>query len=43
MYYQNESRFNGVYSRNSLPDETYVICDEYTGISTHWIALYVFK
>ena len=44
-YYQNESRFNGVYSRNNLPklkDGTYVInLDEYSDIETHWIALYV--
>ena len=46
MYYQNESRFNGVYSRDNLPDKTkdgaYVInLDEYSDIVTHWIALYV--
>ena len=44
-YYQNESKFNGVYSRNNLPkikDETYAInLDEYKSIGTHWIALYV--
>ena len=45
-YYQNESRFNGVYSRDSLPnkikDGAYVInLDEYSDIGTHWIALYV--
>ena len=29
-YYQNESRFNGVYSRNKIKDGTYVInLDEY--------------
>ena len=43
--YQNEPRFNGVYSRDSLPkikDEAYVIdLDEYSDIGTHWIALYV--
>ena len=44
-YYQNESRFNGVYSRNNLPDKirngAYVInLDEYSDIGTHWIALY---
>ena len=43
MYYQNESRFNGVYSRNNLPHKTkdgvYVInLDEYSDIGTHWIA-----
>ena len=45
-YYQNESRFNGVYSRDNLPkkikDGTYVInLDEYEDVGTHWIALYV--
>ena len=44
-YYKNEPRFNGVYSRDSLPDkikdEAYVInLDEYSDIGTHWIALY---
>ena len=42
---QNQSRFNGVYSRNNLSkikDEAYVIkLDEYKSIGTHWIALYV--
>ena len=45
-YYENESRFNGVYSRDNLPnkikDGTCVInLDEYSHIGTHWIALYV--
>ena len=44
-YYQNEHRFNGVYSRDNLPeikDETYLInLDEYSDIGTHWAALYV--
>ena len=45
-YYENESRFNGVYSRDNLPnkikDRAYVInLDEYSDIGTHWIALYV--
>ena len=44
-YYQNETRFNGVYSRENLPDkiknEAYVInLDEYSDIGTQWIALY---
>ena len=44
-YYKNEPRFNGVYSRDSLPDkikdEAYVInLDEYSDIGTHWIVLY---
>ena len=42
-YYENESRFNGVYSRGNLPnkikDGAYVInLDEYSDIGTHWIA-----
>ena len=44
-FYQNEPRFNGVYSRNNLPkikDEAYVIkLDEYSDIGTHWVALHV--
>ena len=45
-YYQNEPRFNRVYSRGNLPDKikdgTYVMnLDEYSDIGTHWIALYV--
>ena len=45
MYYQNEPKFNDVYSRNNLPkikDGAYVInLDEYKSIGTHWIALFV--
>ena len=44
-YYQNEPKFNGVYSKNNLPkikDGAYVInLDAYKPIGTHWIALYV--
>ena len=44
-YYQNEPRFNGVYSRDNLPkikDRAYVINpDECSDIRTHWVALYV--
>ena len=44
-YYQNEPRFNGVYSRDNLPkleDRAYVInLDECSNIGTHWIALCV--
>ena len=45
-YCENESRFNGVYSRDNLPnkikDGAYVInLDEYSDIGTHWVALYV--
>ena len=44
-YYQNKPRFNGVYSRDNLPnkikDGAYVVnLDEYSHIGTHWIALY---
>ena len=43
-YDQNESRFNGVYSRKKLPkkkDGSYVInLDEYADIGTQWIALF---
>ena len=46
LYYQNEPRFNGVYSRENLPDKmkdrAYIInLDEYSDIGTHWTALYV--
>ena len=44
-YYQNQPRFNGVYSRDNLPkikDGAYVVnLDEYSDIRTHWIDLYV--
>ena len=46
MYYQNEPRFNGVYSRDNLPDKVkdgaYVInLVKYSDIGTHWIDFYV--
>ena len=44
-YYQNEPRFNGIYSRDNIPkvkDGAYVVnLDEYSDIGTHWVALYV--
>ena len=44
-YYQNKSKFNGVYWRNNLlkiKDGAYVInFHEYESIRTNWIALYV--
>ena len=44
-YYQDETRFNGVCSRDNLAkikDGAYVInLDEYSKIGTHWVALYV--
>ena len=44
-YYQNEPRFNGVYSRNNLlkkiRDGAYVTnLDKYADVGTHWIALF---
>ena len=47
-YYENEPRFNDVYSRNNLPkkikDGVYVInLDEYADLGTHWIALFFNK
>ena len=50
-YYQNEPRFNCIYSRDNLPERSstekikngeYVInLDEYHDIGTHWVAFYV--
>ena len=45
-YYQNEPRFNGVFSRDNLPNNikngAYVInLDEHHDIGTRWVALYV--
>ena len=44
-YYQNEPRFNGVYSRDNLPkinDGADIInLDEYSDIGTHLVALRV--
>ena len=44
-YYQNEPKFNGVYSKNNLSkieDEAYVTnLVEFKSIGSHWIALYV--
>ena len=45
IYYDNKSRFNGVYSRNNLlkkiNDEAYVInLDKHADTGTHWIALF---
>ena len=46
--YQNEQRFNGVFSRNNIPkkikDGAYVInLHEYADVGTHWIALFCKK
>ena len=44
-YYQNEPKFNGVYSRDNLPkikDGAYVInLDQYFDTGFYWIALHV--
>ena len=45
-YYEHEPRFNGVFSRDILPNSIknggYIInLDEYRDIGTHWVALYV--
>ena len=45
-YYQNEPRFNRVFSRdnlaNTIKNSAYVInLDEYRDTGTHWVALYV--
>ena len=44
-YYQNNPKFNGIYSRNNFSktkDRAYVInLDQFKSIVTHWIALYV--
>ena len=45
-YYQNDPRFNGVYSRdnlhNKIKDGAYVInLDECFDVETNWIALYI--
>ena len=42
-YHQNEPRFNGAYSKNSLPKIKYgvfvITLDENKSIGTHWIVL----
>ena len=45
-YYKNKPTFNGVYSRNNLPNKVkkgaYVInLDEYENTGTHWVSLFV--
>ena len=44
-FYQNEPRFNGVYSRDNITkikDGAYIInLDGYSDTGTHWVALYV--
>ena len=45
-YYQNEPRFNGVFSRDNLPNKmrggAYIITlGKYSDIRTHWVPLHV--
>ena len=44
-HYQNEPRFNGVFSRDNLPkikDGAYKInLDEYSDVGTHWVNAHV--
>ena len=45
-HYENEPKFNGVYSRdnllNKIKDGAYVInLDEYSNIGTHWVSFYL--
>ena len=45
-YYQNEPRFNGVFSRDNLRNTikngaSIINLDEYHDIGTHWVTLYV--
>ena len=44
-HYQNQTKFDGVYSRDNLPDKikdgAYTInLDEYSYIGTHWVTLF---
>ena len=48
MYYENEPRFNGVFSRDNLlkkiKDGGYVInLDEHKDTGTHWFALFCMR
>ena len=44
-YYQDEPRFNAVYSRDNLQKimvgASVINLDEYSDIGTHWVALYI--
>ena len=47
-HYENEPRFNGIFSRDNMPkkikDGAYVInLDKYKDAGTHWIALFCQK
>ena len=41
-YYQNEPRFNGVYSRNNLSKKinSVINLDEYADVGAHWVPLF---
>ena len=45
IYYENEPKFNGVYSRDNLSrirgGASVINFDEYSDIRTHWVALYI--
>ena len=45
-YCENEPRFNGIYSRDNLPNkiepEAYIInLDKYADVGTYWVSLYI--
>ena len=45
-YYKNEPRFNGVYSRNNLPNKvkkgaSVINKDQYENTGTYWVSLFV--
>ena len=44
-YFENDCRFNGVFSRNNLPrikDGAYVInLDDKKGKGTHWVSVFI--
>ena len=44
-YYQNQSKFNGVYLRNNLPkiknDANVINLGDFKSIETHWLGLYI--
>ena len=47
-YYKNESRVNGIFSRNNFPKKikegAYIInLDEYAGVGAHWVSLFCKK
>ena len=41
-YYQNEPRFNGIYSRNNSSKKINCVInvDEYADVGAHWIPLF---